>query len=241
MELLLQGSSTFRYGLIVNEGGAGNVRFALNDKAGTIPVLDINSVSSLNYADGKWHYLLATYDPSSGPLGKMTLTIANEDGTANTASVNLATAFPGFDGLPAGGDGDLRIGRENPLLSADERTFLGLIDEVQLSAGIVPSYLRLGALPGDSFLPSDFNRSGTVDNSDLGIWQTNFGTSSGAQYFDGDADGDGDVDGQDFLCWQRDLSLFTTLHSASMAVPEPSLAVYLWLALGLTSTVREFR
>ena len=48
---------------------------------------------------------------------------------------------------------------------------------------------------------ADFDGSGMIDNTDLGIWQTGF--AAGTTQTQGDADNDSDVDGADFLQWQR--------------------------------------
>jgi hypothetical protein len=146
MQLLLESDASFRFGIIVNEGGPGNVRFAVNDGAGSIPIVDINSVSSRNYADATWHYLLATFDPDEGAGGQLQLTIANQDASADQATMNISA---GFQGLNQTGNGNLLIGRHNRYLDSDPRNFLGLIDEVQISRGRVTSDLRLGALPDD--------------------------------------------------------------------------------------------
>lgn len=67
---------------------------------------------------------------------------------------------------------------------------------------------------------ADFNLDGSVDGEDFAIWQTGYGTGSGATREDGDADGDGDVDGRDFLAWQRQVTSPEALTVVS--VPEPS-------------------
>ncbi len=83
-------------------------------------------------------------------------------------------------------------------------------------------------------IPGDFNGDGSVDGSDLALWQGGYGTISGAGLVDGDADGDADVDGRDFLIWQRNVTGTGPLATAS-AVPEPG-SIVLWvLALGLLS------
>lgn len=170
MQLLMQGETRFRFGLIVNEGGAGNVRFAIHDGAGTIPIVDISSVSARNYADGQWHYLLAEYDPSRGSNGELCLTIANEDGSSDTATTPIGA---GFAGLPFGGDGNLLIGREDFDLvgggNGTPRTFLGLIDEVQLTDGLVPDEDRLG-LPLPSCGPADLDANGQLNLDDLDLF-----------------------------------------------------------------------
>jgi arylsulfatase A-like enzyme len=89
-------------------------------------------------------------------------------------------------------------------LSFDGSDFLSVsADQHTLNFGI--------SIPGDellqfrvlteklTFLAADFNSDGYVDNDDLSIWQSSFGTNGG-----GDADGDGDTDGRDFLAWQRE-------------------------------------
>jgi len=50
---------------------------------------------------------------------------------------------------------------------------------------------------------ADFDENSTVDGADFVSWEGNFGTTTGAEHGEGDADFDGDVDGFDFLAWQR--------------------------------------
>jgi hypothetical protein len=56
--------------------------------------------------------------------------------------------------------------------------------------------------------PADYNNSGTVDQADLGAWESAFGTNGA-----GDGDGDGDSDGKDFLRWQSSLGATTASGS----------------------------
>jgi beta-glucanase (GH16 family) len=70
---------------------------------------------------------------------------------------------------------------------------------------------------------ADFNLDGEVNGEDLAMWQLGYGTSSGADRENGDADGDGDVDGRDYLAWQRQVTANEPL-SATASVPEPSTA-----------------
>ncbi len=170
MQLLLQGETGFRYGIIVNEGGAGNVRFAVNDGAGHIPIVDINDVSGRNYADGQWHYLLAEYDADAGFNGELRLTLSNEDNSYDTATHSISGAF---HGLPGGSDGNLLIGREDSDLgggsNGSPRTFRGLIDEVQISKGLVNSLNRLGAVPILT-TPGDMNCDNVVNAWDIELF-----------------------------------------------------------------------
>ena len=45
MEVLLQGDDEFRFALILNEGGPGNLRFAITDGLGSFPVVDTDNAS----------------------------------------------------------------------------------------------------------------------------------------------------------------------------------------------------
>ncbi|MEO2049031.1 MAG: hypothetical protein ABGX16_20935 [Pirellulales bacterium] len=70
-------------------------------------------------------------------------------------------------------------------------------------------------------VPEDFNGDSQVDDIDLGIWQSGFG-SSGLQIDSiiyGDSQRDRDIDGADFLTWQRNLSFS---NGATVTVPEPA-------------------
>jgi hypothetical protein len=77
---------------------------------------------------------------------------------------------------------------------------------------------------------ADFNGSTVVDGADLATWRTGFGSTSGA-FASGNLDVDGDTDGADFLLWQRQLGTHALSTAAGQAVPEPSSAALLALAL----------
>ncbi len=80
---------------------------------------------------------------------------------------------------------------------------------------------------------ADFNEEGNVDAIDLALWQSGFGTSSGASHGQGDSDRDGDVDGADFLTWQRQFEGSPpVVTSMATQIPEPTafLLVIVFLA-----------
>lgn len=79
-------------------------------------------------------------------------------------------------------------------------------------------------------IPGDFNGDGSVDGTDLALWQGGYGLSTGAGLLDGDADGDTDVDGRDFLIWQRNVTGTGPLATAAV-VPEPGTIALMTLAL----------
>jgi hypothetical protein len=68
----------------------------------------------------------------------------------------------------------------------------------------------------------DFDLSGTVDDSDLSLWEAGYGMSSGAGIGDGDGDNDGDVDGRDFLLWQQYAGISSSLQAVTLTAPEPA-------------------
>ena len=115
-----------------------------NSSQGQTNVVDLTGA---NYADGQWHYLLAICDTLSGTNGQLRLTIANQDGTQASATNYLPA---GFLPLPAGDEGNAFVGRFNYPDAADggdSRTFFGFVDEVQITAGVVPDTWRIGKIP----------------------------------------------------------------------------------------------
>ena len=114
----------------------------------------------------------------------------------------------------------------------DDSQAVGTID--QLGTGQGPGgFFSFSILePITNGPEADFDKDGDVDGDDFLIWQTGFGTATGATSNTGDADGDGDVDGDDFLVWQTQFNQFPGTGGGSSAVPEPSAAVLLTFALG---------
>jgi hypothetical protein len=159
MELICQGSdggNTVRYSVVANQAGPGTVSFHINNysvaPAGpsfedTNAGIQTVTLTNKNYADGNWHYMLAQYDANNN---KIVLSIANADGTGTNASTMLPS---GYGPLPGTFEGNLFVGRYRyPLIDnpqTDPRTFIGAIDEVQVSSGLItPSSGQLGLLPG---------------------------------------------------------------------------------------------
>jgi hypothetical protein len=155
MELICQGSdggNTFRYGVNVNQAGAGALSFKINN----FSVADINGnswedtnsgiqsvvLNNANYADGNWHYVLAQYNSIANTIS---LSVANQDNTGT----NLTVALPaGYGPLPNNGEGNLFVGRYRYPWNSDNRNLFGALADVQVSAGLVtPSLGQLGYLP----------------------------------------------------------------------------------------------
>jgi fructan beta-fructosidase len=175
MQLVAQGSDTgqtFRYGININESAAGGIRFQVANR----DLMQTNSVdlTGANYADGQWHYLLAVCDTLGGRNGQLRLTIANQDGSQASATNNLPAAFLP---LPAANNGNLFIGRYSYPLNQTPRTFLGCLDEVQITAGVVPDNARIGKVPSldnHPFIRSPVKTTNSLNLQWSGAAATNF-------------------------------------------------------------------
>ena len=158
--LVKQGEGFFRYGIVLNEAGPGSVRFAVNPRDNGFASLAVADLTGTNYADGTWHYLLAQYDPFASVIR---ITIVNEDGTEATA---VTPVLASFGPMVGGNDGNLFVGRNLFGFSTNSGTFRGFIDEVQISAGLVPRAVRLGRVPSLDFLITSISVAGgtvTID------------------------------------------------------------------------------
>ncbi|HSU55855.1 MAG TPA: immunoglobulin domain-containing protein [Candidatus Dormibacteraeota bacterium] len=140
MQLLMQGETTFRYGITINDTVPGSVRFIVTNG---LAAQAVAAVTNANYADGQWHYLLAVYDTLADTNGQIRLTLVNTNGSETTAITNLSA---GFGPLRSGNDGNLFLGRFTYPIAQEHRTFLGLIDEVQITVGVVSTSWRLGKI-----------------------------------------------------------------------------------------------
>jgi hypothetical protein len=145
MQLMAQGTDTgqtFRYGLALNDGGSGVIKFQVANSS--LARTNFVALAGANYADGNWHYLLAVCDTAGGGGGQLRMTVVNEDGSQAGATNNLPA---GFLPLPAGNNGNLFLGRNTYPVSVNPQTFLGFLDEVQITAGVVPDNARIGKIP----------------------------------------------------------------------------------------------
>lgn len=172
MQLLRQGEADERFGLTLNEGGAGTLRFYLEDAVGQTITLDASPASASHLTDGTWKYILATYDPSVADFGELAITIADENGVSEKFTTLLDAAFTD---LSDQSDGNLLIGRNAFAIdgsNGDPRTFLGLIDEVRLTNGVVSQMDALAKLVS---LLGDYDDSDAVEQGDLNLVLNNWG------------------------------------------------------------------
>ena len=141
MQLVMQGEAVFRYGIVLNDAIPGSVKFIVTNQTSMAAVA---ALSNTNYADGGWRYLLAVYDTLASTNGQLRLTVVNSNGVEATTVTELPA---GFGALPSSNDGNLFLGRFKFPIAQEHRTFLGLIDEVQITAGVVSNSWRLGKIP----------------------------------------------------------------------------------------------
>ena len=85
------------------------------------------------------------------------------------------------------------------------------------------------------FLSADFDFSGSVDGADLAALLLAFGVTGAA-----DTDGDSDTDGSDFLAWQQQVAVLSSLGNASAQIPEPSSLALLTMAVAAGCCRRKF-
>lgn len=88
------------------------------------------------------------------------------------------------------------------------------------------------------YAAADFNEDTFIDETDLTLWQSNYGTNSGALHGTGDSDQDADVDAADFLNWQRQLTGAAAPVASTATVPEPTSGVLL-LTMWVLSQLRR--
>ena len=94
--------------------------------------------------------------------------------------------------------------------------------------------IRLTMLNPPEALPGDFNQDGVVDLADYTVWRNHLGAAESVLPA-GTTDGSGLVDAGDYATWKSHFgaSLAGNEFTAPLAVPEPTAAATLVLALGL--------
>ncbi|ARN56827.1 LamG-like jellyroll fold domain-containing protein [Sedimentisphaera salicampi] len=133
-QILRQAENDYSYGISINEGGAGCLRFAIDSTIDGIIFADTNLG---NYADGQWYYFAARYND---PSDEISLTVLSQDGQVEQKNVQLASGSE----VRRGGSSNMLIGRKN---YSGSWQFAGLIDELRLSGGFVSNTNLIGNLP----------------------------------------------------------------------------------------------
>ena len=166
---------------------------------------------------------VAAYNADNGT----SVTSLNEQGPTNPHWQDGAYDSKIFEGGNPNTVGTVGLGNLQDLLMEPIANFVyPSLRRLELTNVDVAALEDVGwsVISAPTFSPADFDTDGDVDNADLAIWQTNFGSSALA-----DANGDGRSDGLDFLVWQDQ---FTGDLSTTIAlVPEPSSAILMLLGL----------
>jgi hypothetical protein len=118
-----------------------------------------------------------------------------------------------------------------PQLANGSWVLLGVVDNGDGFSGNTIVAFTATANPS-----ADFDEDGDVDGADFLAWQRGVATTVGADLAEGDADRDGGVDGADLSIWEEQ---FTSASVTGAAVPEPSAAALLLLAVVLQFTRRR--
>jgi hypothetical protein len=138
-------------------------------------------------------------------------------------------------GLPAGSSAGMQLSlntSEPGLLSV-----LYTLDFTSDALGGDPKSLAISAY-ARILRRGDYDSDGDVDNTDLGLWRSNYGTSNSAT----DGNMDGIVNAADYILWRENYTGSLGGGSGSLsalAVPEPSLAAVAMAALGLLGLIRR--
>ena len=228
-QILLQGESFARWGVTINEGVSGDpavptsggIRFFVNDGddvAGYgVETIDLG-VGTNDFSNNTWHYFLATFEEGAGAdqLGQLTLTVVDESGSATSAVRDLTGGVLPFD-LPEGIDDNLLVGADT-FLGSGTRRFQGLLDEIQITRGLVSATDRLGLIPAGG-IAGDFNGDGMVDGADYAFWRNNLGTGVEPA---GTGDGSGILDAADLPFWIGNFGDSAGPGAIVSSVPEPS-------------------
>ena len=173
-----------------------------NDSSNSNAWLQVATVGSQSNRDGIGTIITVTPDSDSEPE---VFYVAEIDGSSNYLSQSESLAHIGL--------GDVESLDVVHLLwpSGYEQTFSN-VDVNQ----------RLAIVEG---LLADFDQNDSVNQLDLSIWRTGYGSQIAAVP-DGDADRDADADGRDFLYWQQQAGMSVAsgiaITGALIAIPEPS-------------------
>jgi hypothetical protein len=241
-QLLLQGEGFARYGITMNEE-AGGIRFFVNDGEEHLEFVDIGGavgIGDANYNDGEWHYVLATFEDGAGAngTGQLRIAVANQDGATAINTLDLSAAFLG---LPQdSNDGNMLIGTENFALPGGDdgpRRFNGLIDEIQISRGLVSNTERLGFLDIQVVL-GDYNGDHVVNAADYTVWRDNLGKNVSLAGENPASTTPGLVDAEDYAFWKSHFGNTSGAGAGGIisgTVPEPaSLLLFLVAVLGIS-------
>jgi len=200
--------------------------------------------------------LAITYSiPTNNPIGSATVEADFTLASGSTLEVDLLSATL-YDQLDVNGAASLSGVLSVDALDLDQ---LAINDTFTiLTADSIVNNLTLGGPDGNLFNLSastptslvltyagavvanaDFDNDGDVDGRDFLRWQRGFGLTGQTNNSNGDANGDSFVNSLDLAVWQTKYGLAPPLTATSTAVPEPTAAALVVLALLAASRLRH--
>jgi hypothetical protein len=202
---------------------AGTIEFAITN-GGVNSVLD--SATALSLTSGTWHHIAVVYQAGT----RMAIYLDGVLDAEKTAGVPAACAST----ATAFGLGNLAAGS-----SVDTYCYSGAMDDVWAFEGVLtPTQIARLAAGTNPFVPGDANSDGLIDEVDAAALAANWG-ATGATWAMGDFNGDTVVGPADASI------LAANWHAAASeaggAVPEPSLAVLWFTAIGVLAWPRRIR
>lgn len=168
---------------------------------------------------GGWYLSDASSDLLKFPIPGGTVIAAGGYLVFDESDFNPNPSSPGANDFALNSEGD-----QVYLTRAMTGVFEGLEDMVDFgptlngeSLGRLPNGSGpLTSLDSNSFgstnAQADFDSDGSVDGSDLALWQAGYGNTN-ANLTDGDANGDRAVNGTDFLAWQRQVVVASSISA----------------------------
>jgi hypothetical protein len=136
MDVIFNSQDNFSYLVNLNEGTGGQLRFAVGGSPH--PQINLGGGAGHNYANGEWHYFVARYDEQGAGNADL-LTLNTYDQTGQLLETGQAVAPSGFD--IAATSSNLFVGSQ-----FDSNKFLGNVDEIRISRGLVDRKWQLNHL-----------------------------------------------------------------------------------------------
>jgi|GEM_PF-6084486 len=219
--------------------GPSNLQMWAEIPEGEAEQNNVNIASAYTQPNDEWTHIALTADGVEGPV----LLYVNGEEAVLDESNAVPLADIGRESYGVSGN-DFNIG--GGAIFGQDTQFIGSLDEVAvfhraLAAEDIARHFAAAngevVVVAPSFLPADFDESGTVDFADFLTLSDAFGSTVDPAGTNPDLDGSGTVDFADFLVLS---STFGQMSGAAAAVPEPT-GLSMIAALLLVSLRRQRR
>jgi len=145
-----QYGNSFSYSIDLNKHAPGSVSFSIGPAP--FPTVVVSNQTSTAFNDGAWHYFVARYDKEAsgqGSFGKVALKVLKEDGSLHFGIEDVSLDFS----ISAGSD-RLTVGHSFDENGSRVNEFIGYLDELRLSEGLLMDQDLLGLVSADLRNPS---------------------------------------------------------------------------------------